>query len=65
VLQTQAMRYELSSLPGYDASSTGKLIGDVNSMQKRMNNMLQTDLSKIKYYGGKNEWIRVETYRRS
>jgi len=30
-----------------------------------MNNMLQTDLSKIKYYGGKNEWIRVETYRRS
>jgi molybdate-binding protein/DNA-binding XRE family transcriptional regulator len=31
VLQTQAMRKELSSLPGYDASSTGKLIGEVNS----------------------------------
>jgi putative molybdopterin biosynthesis protein len=31
VLQTHAMRKELSSLPGYDASSTGKLIGEVNS----------------------------------
>ena len=31
VLQTQAMRKELSSLPGYDASCTGKLIGEVNS----------------------------------
>jgi len=31
VLQTQAMRKELSCLPGYDASSTGKLIGEVNS----------------------------------
>ena len=32
VLQTQAMRKELSSLPGYDASSTGKLICEVNSL---------------------------------
>lgn len=31
VLQSHAMRKELSSLPGYDASSTGKLIGEVNS----------------------------------
>jgi molybdate-binding protein/DNA-binding XRE family transcriptional regulator len=31
VLQTHAMRKELSSLPGYDASCTGKLIGEVNS----------------------------------
>lgn len=30
VLQTRAMRKELGSLPGYDASSTGKLIGEVN-----------------------------------
>ncbi len=37
------MRYELSSLPSCDASSTGKLIGEVNSKQKRMNNMLQTE----------------------
>jgi len=29
VLQTHAMRKELSSLPGYDASCTGKLIGEV------------------------------------
>jgi len=31
VLQTQAMRKELSCIPGYDASCTGKLIGEVNS----------------------------------
>jgi molybdate-binding protein/DNA-binding XRE family transcriptional regulator len=31
VLQTHAMRRELASLPGYDASSTGKLIGEVNN----------------------------------
>ncbi|MFH1077550.1 MAG: substrate-binding domain-containing protein [Pseudomonadota bacterium] len=31
ILQTHAMRKELSSLPGYDASITGKLIGEVNN----------------------------------
>ncbi|MFZ2631487.1 MAG: substrate-binding domain-containing protein [Desulfosalsimonadaceae bacterium] len=31
VLQTHAMRKELASLPGYDSSCTGKLIGEVNS----------------------------------
>jgi molybdate-binding protein/DNA-binding XRE family transcriptional regulator len=30
VLQSHALRKELSSLPGYDASCTGKLIGEVN-----------------------------------
>jgi molybdate-binding protein len=30
VLQSHALRRELSSLPGYDASCTGKLIGEVN-----------------------------------
>ena len=32
VLQTHAMRRELSSLPGYDASCTGKLIGKVGGL---------------------------------
>ncbi|MFZ3048299.1 MAG: substrate-binding domain-containing protein, partial [Desulfatirhabdiaceae bacterium] len=31
VLQTHGMRRELASLPGYDASSTGKLIGEFNT----------------------------------
>lgn len=30
VLQSHALRKELASLPGYDASCTGKLIGEVN-----------------------------------